>query len=170
MRVVVVAVATLATSTAPANAMKQSAFGFDKGMTLKQAKAVASLKQAPHDPYLYVTEKAPRPVAPFTSYAIMVGPTAGVCMVMAQTAHLPDLEKVKSDYGYVLDVLVERYGAPTRSTPGALDQEHDWSEPLGPNTLLRLELQKNADGTRHVMLSYLFSNMVKCLQEVQSGL
>ena len=31
-------------------------------------------------------------------------------------------------------------------------------------------MQKNADGTTHVVLSYLFSNMLTCIQEARGGL
>src|SRR5205814_7628610 len=107
--------------------VKESAFGFYKGMTLKQAKVAAAVQGMADAPYTFTTTTPPRPVYPFFMYTIALTPSVGVCSVLAMTKPWQQGSNgLLENASLVLTMLKKRYGNPDPSnTP------FTWTEPQG---------------------------------------
>ena len=108
--------ATMVVSTTHAQSQekRESAFGFYKGMTLKEAQAAAPLKRSSFSPASYSTESPPKPVFPFASYQVIIGPLSGVCAVIASTDLSPiGSKEAKGTSETVFRLLEKRYGPHT---------------------------------------------------------
>jgi hypothetical protein len=144
---------------------KESAFGFHIGMTLKQAKAVANLKQTAA--YTWATNQPPKPVYPFWAYMLIIAPKAGVCGVSgATTPHPADSEEAKYDAKYVINMLRERYG----DTFVPIEDGLKWVDAQGRGSDVQTDRVKHSDGNVSTTVSYLFSNTAECRKEMQEGL
>lgn len=167
MRNIVLAAIMVAAGTSTAEERNESAFGFHKGMTLKQAKAVAPLKHSSHSHYEYGTVKPPRPVDPFVYYMVSVGPTVGVCMVDAQTDwHPRSSKKHLQTFMEVMKLLTEKYGDATKTIEdGAM-----WANVRGAGSHLMMRVNTRDDGQADVSVTYGFSNVNKCVEEMREGL
>ena len=170
------AAALLAPSAAPPQSRakpKESAFGFTKGMTLKQVQAVAKVEKVPNTRSFYATKKPPAPVPYFIFYVIAVSPKVGLCGVMAATDDAPkDSPVKKADIERITNSLTAKYGPPTEG-PGDGDKSDwgVWKDPLGPGTTIRLsENTDKYDLTQSIAVYYYFSNFQSCHAEEMQGL
>jgi len=156
----------------PKTAEKEAAFGFHKGMTLKQAKSVAVLKPLVRAVNTFYTTKPPRPFSAFQTYMVTISPAVGVCRVMAMnTTKAPGSKELQPIQVTITDALVEKYGPPGPKIVGEGESTLAvWINPLGPYTAIKLSMDHDADGSTSVMVNYFFSNYEKCRTEEASGL
>jgi hypothetical protein len=161
--------ATAQTKTMP----KEAAFGFTKGMTLKQVRAVAKVEKVPSSRLLYATKTPPAPVIYFRYYVVTVSPKVGVCGVAAVTDDATIAEPVgKAAIERISDSLSAKYG-PRAKDPGdgANGDLGVWTDPLGPGTAIRLSANKDRfDEIRSLVVFYYFSNFEACRAEELQGL
>jgi hypothetical protein len=102
---------TPAAAAPQSGAKKESAFGFTKGMTLKQVQAVAKVEKLPGYAWVYSTKKPPAPVGYFDHYVIAVSPKVGVCRVMASTEHVrKDSPPIKNKIERITEAISAKYG------------------------------------------------------------
>jgi hypothetical protein len=169
-RVAVLALALLlGTETADAAEKKESAFGFWKSMTLRQVKAAAPMQKVPNASF-YATTQPPSPVYPFAFYTVAVGRSAGVCVVLAQTEHMPQGSKMfKDTAANIIEIFMDRYGSPTHSGESDTSKTMKWENAQGPNTSVQVTTQWADDGTVYIQAGYTFSNLAQCREELQGG-
>ena len=152
---------------------REAAFGFWKGMSLKEVQAAAKLQQ-PYPGNIYVTTDAPKPVAPFVAYGLVIGRQVGVCSVSAFTNHLPDGSRQQRNEALViLQMLGNLYGEPTekeKESPDGPLTTVKWQDAKGPHTLVTFTMHHTDDGTAYVHVDYTFSNMVECRAEMQKDM
>jgi hypothetical protein len=160
-------------AAAPQSRAKESAFGFTKGMTLKQVKAVAKVEKVPNTQSIFATRKPPAPVLYFSTYAVIVSPKVGVCAVMASSDEVPKDSSVrKSDIDRIAEVLSAKYGPPAEG-PGDGDTTDlgVWRDPLGPGTAIRMAASSDKyDLNQSIVVFYYFSNFESCRAEEMKGL
>jgi hypothetical protein len=147
----------------------ESAYGFFKGMTLKQARAAAPIKAIGTSASIFATSKPPRPAAPFTYYTLVVSPIAGVCAITAMTD--PEAEETKSFERKVTSLLARltRIHGPPADAGDSTDRL-EWQDPLGPGTEIALAIARSDDGVSQVTLTYAFSNRRECQAAFRVGL
>jgi len=171
MKSLVLVALLVAASGSYADPKREAAFGFWKGMTLKEAKAAAPLEKAPNAPSFYATRNPPQPVYPFSVYMVGIGPSAGVCAVVAQTDHMLKGSKAFLDTaGTVLQMLSDRYGNPTHSSDTQTSKTVKWQNAQGPNTAVQMAVHYADDGSVYIQAGYRFSNLQHCNKEILEGL
>jgi hypothetical protein len=172
--VILLATALLAPVSATAQTKpKEAAFGFTKGMTLKQVRAAAKVEKVPNSRLLYATKKPPAPVIYFRYYVVTVSPKVGVCGVAAVTDDATIAEPVgKVAIERISNSLSAKYGPPGKDPgEGANGDLGMWTDPLGPGTSIRLSANNDKyDEIRSLVAFYYFSNFEACRAEELQGL
>jgi hypothetical protein len=158
---------------------REAAFGFFKGMTLKQAQTAAPLKRAA--PNMYATAEPPQPIYPFILYMIAVTPSAGICAAVAETdgRSISDpgaARAIQESMSTLLHQLGKRYGPATKlgelnpdDPLGPLDLA-TWTDPQGAHTSIILGIRSRPDRTTFIHIAYSFSNLDKCQADVGKAL
>jgi hypothetical protein len=130
---------------------KESAFGFTKGMTLKQVQAVAKIEKVPNTRKTYVTRKPPAPVAYLRVYTVIVSPNVGLCLVRATTDDPPNFVGIANvDIEHIRNSLLAKYGPAGMSHLGRglgiTTSSEVWWRPLGPGTAIFLSVNTDEFG------------------------
>jgi hypothetical protein len=90
---------------------QQAAFGFSKGMTLRQANAIATLRLLPGNAATFATKTLPLPHPWFSEALVVISPTVGLCRVMASTP-ATEAPRAAPLLEAVVNELATRHGTP----------------------------------------------------------
>jgi len=117
-------------------------FGLEKGMTVKQLSKLTKLRKGQR-PYIYLTNKVPKPHKDIAGYILFISPNDGLCGIRANgvtinTSSYGD-ELAKAFYE-VEQALTKKYGE-----SAIYDKLKDGSIWHGPNEWMMSLLQKERD-------------------------
>jgi hypothetical protein len=153
--VFILAAAGLATGCGKPQAKDEQAFGVHMGDALASLAAVRPLEEPPLFNYSF---KPKEMLPPFSDYAVLATPGAGVCAVRARAVDtVPDTRAL-------LDSLRKKYGA--GSSNQALHSYYWYPDVNVPPTSPVIDTVALSDLGTTVSLTYTFKNMPACRKDL----
>ncbi len=169
-------------------------FGFQMGMPAARLRGLGA-EQTRENPHFYELRRAPNPHPEFESYLLVVGPTQGLCKVIAVGRDIPSNvfgDAVRARFEQLKGSLQSKYGTPTDVFDyvrvGSLWEEPEdfmmslvredrrlvgyWeaeSNPTVPPNLVSIWLEAKALTLQegYLTLNYEFANLRECQAEIQ---
>jgi len=153
-----------------------TAFGFEKGMSVEQARAVCELERfgifMPDQPARsvvdYATQRPPEPMPPLSMYQLYFDGD-GLCGVGGLTDPMTGGRALAEAARQLEAALVRRHGRPDTTRQGTtLERVVGWRNPLGPKSSVVL-LVSSSRG-QGAMVLYLWTERSTCLPGDLPGL